>query len=282
MVFQAEDRTKAKKQQADAAIQMALQGRWQDAAELNRSILESFPGDVDAYNRLGKAMTELGKYEDARQAYMRAIEIDPINSIAQKNLSRLATLGKKAPPKPANQKLSPQMFIEETGKTGITTLANADMNVANRLTAGDQVQLAADKKGNLAVKTMTGEDIGDVETRLAQRLVKLMEGGNEYVAAISSLGDDSVKVFIRETFQDASQTGKLSFPPTVTETFRPYTKSRLVRDRDDEATYDDSDEIDEWAGAEVEDEEEDSEEPAFEIGRRGKMPSVDLDDEIEE
>ena len=49
-----------------------------------------------------------------------------MNSIAQKNLDRLATLGEAAPPRTASQKLSPQMFIEETGKTGVTTLVRAN------------------------------------------------------------------------------------------------------------------------------------------------------------
>src|SRR3990172_4570219 len=67
MVFQAEDRAKVKRQQADLAIQLALRGRWLEAVQLNRSIIESFPTDVDAFNRLGKALTELGKYADGRQ-----------------------------------------------------------------------------------------------------------------------------------------------------------------------------------------------------------------------
>ena len=66
MVFQAEDRTKVRKQQADLAIQLALQGRWAEAIKLNKSIVELFPTDVDAYNRLGKALTELGRYEIGR------------------------------------------------------------------------------------------------------------------------------------------------------------------------------------------------------------------------
>ena len=99
MVFQAEDRTRSKRHHADVAIQMALQGQWEQAVDLNRSILESFPADVDACNRLGKALTELGRFADARDSYMKAIESDPLNLIARKNLSRLATLGKTAPKK---------------------------------------------------------------------------------------------------------------------------------------------------------------------------------------
>ncbi|MDP2673756.1 MAG: tetratricopeptide repeat protein, partial [Dehalococcoidia bacterium] len=227
------------------AIQLALQGRWDEAANLNKSIIGLFPTDVDAYNRLGKAMTELGRYGEAREAYQKALEIDPLNSIARKNLSRLATLGEEAAPRQATQKLSPRMFIEEMGKTGVTTLLKPNMEIAARMTAGDQIDLRRDN-GALVVKTTADELIGEVEPRLGQRLIKLMEAGNEYVAAISSLNDTDVKVFIRETFQHPSQLGKLSFPPTVTETFRPYLKERLIRQDALEESYYESDEGEDW------------------------------------
>lgn len=252
MVFQTEDRARAKKQYADQAIQLALQGRWAEAAELNREIIEYFPSDVDAYNRLGKAQTELGRYGEARDAYMKGLEIDPLNSIAQKNLNRLASLGdQEAAPRPAGQKLSPQMFIEETGKTGITVLVRPNMDIAARMTAGDQVNLHREN-GSLLIQSMAGEYVGAVEPRLGRRLIKLMDGGNEYIAAISGLDSKDVRLFIRETFQHASQTGKLSFPPTVTETFRPYVKGRLLRRDldDDEAYFDEGDESDDWSRGE--------------------------------
>ena len=282
MVFQAEDRTRTKKQQADIAIQMALQGRWEQAVGLNRSILESFPADVDACNRLGKALTELGRYADASDSYMKAIEIDPLNLIARKNLSRLATLGKTAPKKKskkvASQKLSPEMFIEERGKTTITELARPDMEVVNQLTAGDIVKLARDKKGNVFVQTIAGERFGDVEARLGQRLVKLLDGGNEYVTAISSLHEDGVKLFIRETLQGASQTGKLSFPATVTESARPNVKNRLGRsDGDDSAALDDSDEADDSV-ADSDDESDATGEGALKARVRRRLPGADGDD----
>ena len=135
MVFQAEDRTKAKKHQADVAIDLALHGKWPKAIQINKQILEDFPTDVDAYNRLGKAQTELGRYREAKQAYTKALEVDPLNTIAQKNLARLATLKKAtAGPRPSAQKISPQMFIEETGKTGVTSLVRPDMEIAAGMT----------------------------------------------------------------------------------------------------------------------------------------------------
>ncbi len=245
LVFQAEDRARTRKQRADAAIQLALQGRWDEAADLNRTIIEAFPTDVDAYNRLGKALTELGRYGEARHAYQKALEIDGLNTIARKNLSRLSTLGKAKGSRPAGQKLSPQMFIEEMGKTGVTTLRKPNMKVAARMTTGDQVELLRDN-GSLLVTSPQKEALGEVEPRLAQRLLKLIDGGNQYVAAISGLNDDDVRVFIRETFQHPSQVGKLSFPPTVTEAFRPYLKERLIRRDAREDSYSETDETEDW------------------------------------
>jgi len=205
---------------------------------------------------------------------MKALELDSLNSIARKNLTRLASLGETAPPRASGQKLSPQMFIEEMGKTGITTLVRPNMGVAARMTAGDQVMLQREN-GSLAVQTITGEYVGEVEPKLGQRLIKFIDAGNEYVAAIQALDDSQVRLFIRETFQDASQTGKLSFPPTVTETFRPYTKGRLLRqDAEDDSYMEDSEEADDWErGAS-----EEAESVIYDSGRDSDSAGVTVDD----
>ena len=74
------------------AISLALQGEWERAAEVNRAILELFEGDVEAMNRLGKALMELGQYEEARQILDKVVIIAPYNNIAKKNLARLTSL----------------------------------------------------------------------------------------------------------------------------------------------------------------------------------------------
>jgi len=240
-----------RKQQADTAIQLALQGRWAEAAQLNQAIIETFPTDVDAFNRLGKAMTELGRYGEAREAYMKTLEIDPLNVIARKNLARLAILAEEAAPPPATRKLSPQMFIEETGKTGVVTLIRPNMEVAARMTAGDQVVLHR-QNSSLVIQSTNGEYVGEVETKVSQRLIRLMEGGNQYLAAISALGEKEVRVFIRESFQHPTQTGKLSFPPTAGQPVRPYVKERLLRQDTDQPYFEESEEGEEWEPDEAE------------------------------
>jgi hypothetical protein len=225
-----------------------MQGQWEEAAAVNRAIIAVFPNDVDTYNRLGKALTELGRYAEARDAYGKALELDVHNSIAQKNLTRLASLGEGEKPRPeARTKLSPQLFISETGKTGVTTLVRPAAEVAARLTAGDEVFLRR-QNGMLVVENAQGEYLGEVEPKLGIRLINFIEKGNRYAAAIATLAREDVRIIIKETYQHPSQVGKLSFPLTTGEAFRPYTKEGLVRtDTDDEEeSFEESEDTEDW------------------------------------
>ncbi|OGO09760.1 MAG: hypothetical protein A2Y61_06485 [Chloroflexi bacterium RBG_13_60_13] len=249
MVFAADDRTRIRRQRAEQAIQLAMQGQWEAAAKVNRIIIDVFPNDVDAYNRLGKACTELGRFAEAREAYGKTLGLDPHNSIAQKNLARLAGLGEAAAPRAeAGTKLSPQLFISETGKTGVTGLVRPAAEVAARLTAGDEVFLRR-QNSTLFVENAQGDYLGEVEPKLSLRLIKLIDGGNQYAAAIATLARDDVRIIIKETYQHPSQAGKLSFPATTGEPFRPYIKEGLVRtDADEEEeSFEEGEETEDWA-----------------------------------
>jgi hypothetical protein len=260
MVFTADDKTRLfRRQRTQQAIQLAMQGQWQEAATVNEAIIAVFPNDVDAYNRLGKALTELGRYSEARQAYGKALEIDPLNSIAQKNLARLATLGERAAAQAeGGKKLSPQMFIAEMGKTGTTVLTRPAAEAVVRMTAGDEVILRR-QNNTLVVESGQGEYLGEVEPRLGRRLIKLMEGGNQYAAAIATLSQNDIRIIIKETFQHPSQVGKVSFPPTAGDAFRAYTKEGLVRHdvEEEEASFEEGEDVEDWDS-------------------RGKGPEVDV------
>src|SRR5215210_8043223 len=97
---QMDDRVRLRRVLPERAIQLAMQNRWTEAADVNRKIIELYPNDADAYNRLGKALMEMGRYRDALTTYKRAIELDPNNIIAKKNVERLAHLADKAPAVP--------------------------------------------------------------------------------------------------------------------------------------------------------------------------------------
>ncbi len=229
--YQTDERAKLRKHWVDQAISLAMQNRWEEAVTVNRTIIDLFPNDVDAHNRIGRSYTELGRYREAKESYQRAVELDPNNAIAQKNLSRLANLTIERLPTQATERIDPHLFIAETGKTGVTSLVRpATKEDLAKMTVGDQVYLRSERRA-LLVLNSRGDYLGQVEPKLSQRLIDLMKGGNRYAAALMSLDDTTARIIIRETYQDPSQTGRVSFPSKGADAspIRPYIKETLLR-----------------------------------------------------
>ena len=236
MVFyQLSEKAKLRRHRTNEAIALAMQSRWEEAVAVNQGIIEVFPDDADASNRLGKALTQLGRYAEASEAYSRALEIEPNNVIARKNVDRLAHL-KEVDTGPKNgRQVSSHLFIEETGKADVTDLYQlAPREVLAKIAAGDPVHIEP-KGQSLTVESVDGEYIGEVEPKLGLRLVKLMEGGNKYAGAVASISEDRCKVMIKEVFQDPSQAGRPSFPARAADGFRPYVKDSMLKyEREDD------------------------------------------------
>ena len=209
-----EEQLKLKRENSKQAIALALQGQWEEAIAVNKAIVESSPTDVDAYNRLGRAYMETGDYKHAKEAYSRTLQIDAYNTIAKKNLERLAYAREGGKTKVAHKVgVKPQQFIEEVGKAGTVALTQiASREILAALVAGDAVKLKVDN-GHLVVQNSQGNNIGVVDPRHGQRLVRLMKGGNRYAAVVSSSTSNAVSVLIREEFQHPTQKGLVSFPP---------------------------------------------------------------------
>ena len=101
---QTEDKVKTKQERTKFAITLAMQNRWSEAVAVNRSLIDDFPGDLESYNRMGRALTELGRIDEAREAFRRVLEVSPHNTIAiRKNLDRLDQLGRQPAPSPADE-----------------------------------------------------------------------------------------------------------------------------------------------------------------------------------
>ncbi|MBN1366837.1 MAG: tetratricopeptide repeat protein [Dehalococcoidales bacterium] len=220
MAYHEEEQLKLKRINTKQAIALAMQGKWQEAIVTNKNIIEIFPDDVDAYNRLGRAYMETGEYRQAQKAYEHSLNLDAYNAIAKKNLQRLTQLKEITKnPKQHVHTVQPH-FIEEAGKSGVLSLQRlASAKTLAGLVAGDVVILKVDIT-NLVIKTTTGEYIGTVEPKHAQRLIKLIKGGNKYSAAIISSDVSKVTVIVRETYTHPSLVGQPSFPPRWVESAR--------------------------------------------------------------
>lgn len=228
--------TRLRRQLAEQAIAHAAAARWSDAAEANRRLLELGP-DAEGENRLAKALWELGELGAAREHYQTALALDPTNRIAERNIDRLRVLlveaGERTVPAKDGSKAPVSIFVEETGKTGFAHLTDlAKSTELAQVNPGDLVELVPD--GTRLIAISNGVRIGVVEPRVAARLLKLMADGNKYLAGVTSLGAQDVRLIIREVFQDPRNYGKVSFPTAAKSTdLRPYTKGTLLREEED-------------------------------------------------
>ena len=210
---QTKDKVKTKQERTKVAIALAMQGRWPEAVTVNRSLIEDFPGDLESYNRMGRALTEVGRIDEAREAFRRVLEVSPHNTIARKNFDRLDQLGDNLPRHQPTNRRATQAFIGESGKTLVTSLVNiAPPPLIARLTPGDDVNSELAGRRLNVREEAKGEELGQVEPKTASRLKRLMSGGNRYAATVKSVEDREVTIIIREVYKHPSQARIVSFP----------------------------------------------------------------------
>ncbi|MCL2475265.1 MAG: tetratricopeptide repeat protein, partial [Chloroflexi bacterium] len=188
MPYQDDDKIGRRKDSAKIAISLALKGKWQEAINLNLQMIEHYPQDADAYNRLGKAYMKTGQYFLAKEAYEKALSTDKYNIIAEKNLKRLSIMSQEdmqiVSVDESGEGLKPQVFIEEIGKSGVVALINpAPALVLVKIEAGDEVTLSA-QDNNLIVENKRGEYLGTVSPVHGRRLLRLLSGGNRYSSTV--------------------------------------------------------------------------------------------------
>ncbi len=244
MAEQFAERIKPRAQYVDEAIELALASKWTEAVQVNRGIMDRFGPDEDTLNRLGKAYTELGRPDDAIEAYKGTLKLNPVNPIAQKNLAKLQA-HRGGPSVPSSKaKVDVDAFIEETGKTALTALhVHADGDPCSKVSGGDPVKLTV-AGDTMNVETARGVNLGHLEHALGRRLIKFLEGGNRYSGAVATCEGGAVRIIVRETYQDPKFFGRPSFPiKKGREEFRPYAKeSLLTRSADHEEAEEDGEE----------------------------------------
>ena len=244
----AEERVKPRSMYVEEAIQLALESRWTDALTVNQALIERHGADEDTSNRMGKALTELGRLQEALEAYSSALQLNPLNLIAQKNVRKLSVLlESKGTLAGAAQTMDVDAFSEEPGKSALTMLKPPSEAVTVAVAPGDAVDLQRDGVV-LSARTARGVAIGEVEAKLARRLVPLIETGNRYKAAVARVDDGNIEIIVREEYQAPENMRKSSFPLSRSarrEEFRPYAKDSLLaaREIDADPSVDEEDEV---------------------------------------
>jgi tetratricopeptide (TPR) repeat protein len=234
----AEERVKPRSMYVEEAIREALESRWSEALATNEALVERHGPDEDTYNRIGKALTELGRLEEALEAYSAALRLNPLNLIAQKNVRKLgAMLEAKEHVAGGSQAIDVDLFAEEPGKSALTVLTPPNRAVSVAVAPGDVLALAPDGT-TLRAHTARGVSLGEVEPKVARRLLPLMETGNRYTAAVARVDDKRIEIIIREVHQSPENARKSSFPLSKSarrEEFRPYAKESLLAAREIDA-----------------------------------------------
>ncbi len=200
------------------AIDAALNSNWNQALDLNLQIVKTEPDNTDCLNRLARAYMELHKYSEAKKIYQEVLKIDPYNSIAQKNLKKVATMEKNNNVKIDGQgdgvgmlPISPALFLEEPGITQLVTLIKvAEPQKLLSLSCGSMVNLVPKNRG-ITVADGRNNYLGVLPDDTAFHLLKLMKGGYKYQAIIKSVKPNSLTVFIREVFRSKKFRNQASF-----------------------------------------------------------------------
>src|SRR3990167_5490827 len=181
------------------ALDAALNCDWDKALEINLRLSKLLPGNTECLNRLAKSYFELGKYTLAKKIYSQVLEIDPYNTIAQKNIKKISSFKKNANGLNHNgggngllkASLSPSLFLEEPGVTKI-------------------VNLIAKKRG-ISVVDSYNQYLGALPDDSAHHLQKLISGGNKYQVIIKSVKNNGLSILIREVFRSKKFKNQASF-----------------------------------------------------------------------
>lgn len=250
-----------KRQMLAEAREVALTGDWEQALDINTRFLERFPRDAEALNRKGRALLELGRLQEAWDAYSEALNADPANMIARRNLQRLEMLANAdTSVTPTGEKVaSPRanVFIEEVGKTWVDELTHAaDDPILAQVTPGEQLTFEV-KDSRVVVSSRAGQVLGELEQRIGQRLVDLLEAGNRYEMYALGMSGHSLRFILSEVHQDPSMVGQMGLPRQSRLTIDLMRERELLSQRE-EADFSFGDEDEELLADEHEDEEEDA------------------------
>lgn len=194
------------------AINLALQGKWQEAIQVNLDILKEDKENISTLCRLSKAYFETGDKQKAQKYANKALEIDVTNKIASKMIERCNLNPDSTPTSTQSSSFDPSIFIEEAGKTRVTNLVNVSSSKTIKLlNPGEELNIVC-LKHNVNITTKDNVNVGKLPDDIAARIRQLVKIGNQYKAYFKAQEKQSLKIILREHIRSNKMSEIHSFP----------------------------------------------------------------------
>jgi tetratricopeptide (TPR) repeat protein len=222
------------------AIDAALAKDWTTAIALHKEILSIDPQYLDSLLALAFAYMQTGDLKAARATYRAALDIDPVNVIAQNNIEKISILlkrGNTVYDEEDDVVVSSDTFMHTEGKTRVVTLSNiGQADVLAMLKIGERVLLKS-KKRRVEVRNKKGEYVGCLPDDISKRLAFFLEAKSEFETIIKAATKNNVDVFIKEKVKGPKVASYISFPENIQDDL----KSIMNKDFDETDTSEDED-----------------------------------------
>ncbi len=188
------------------AIKAAKHQDWDKAVEINQSILDEDPKNINALNRIALAYMQQDHPRLARRALKKVLELDKHNKIAQKNLKRVKNK------ETSRVKFSKGSYIEEPGKAkNIELLRLTEEENLKDISLGQECYLDP-KKTYVSVYVKDDDQyLGAIPEDISERLIKLIKTGNKYECIIQNCETNQCVVHVKEKKVSPENEGLHSF-----------------------------------------------------------------------
>lgn len=177
------------------AIKASLNQDWVVAVTLNNQVILLDPENIDALNRLGRAYIELGRKKEARKCFKKVLRLDPINTIAQKNIEVLEKRG-FAPPKMPSE--NGTAFVKQPGTdTTVEVETSASKLRLRKLVPGDILTLKPKRKNKFSIFGPKDSFLGIITDGLSNKLRQAVVKNQDLRGTFVSAEEKSIKIIVK-------------------------------------------------------------------------------------
>ena len=208
------------------ATQLALKSEWKKAITANKQILSMNKSDVSALNRIGKAQLELGKLKDSKKSYTKALQIDPLNAIARRNLKELEQMkdaktlqGKKQNTSNLEKLVRNEILIQTASRSAEFIIDKPNSRAIQNLVPGTELAITTSTNG-IEITSTKKVSLGSIEPRSSIRLKTCIDGGSKFEVIFKENFENTGIIQILETHRDPSVILETPFIHSIVESER--------------------------------------------------------------